>query len=142
MVNFAIVIIFRILINPRKDFEEPFRKQEKKLRKNKNYSVGQLTKKKIVKKINSVYSCMKKRNIIFIVSELLLMLFFFYFITAFCCVYKSTQVSWLLDWINSFLLSILLEFVISIFIASLYKTSVSYRLKFLYKIVILVYTKI
>ena len=140
LINFSIVIIFRILINPRKDFEEVFRNEENKLRKNKKYSVGLPTKKKIVEKVNSIYSCMKIKNIIFIICELLLMSFFFYFITSFCSVYKNTQVSWLLDWVTSFLLSVLLELVISLLIASLYISSITYKIELLYKITVFIYT--
>ena len=142
LVNFAIVIIFRILINPRKAFEKVFSEEEKKVKKYKKNTVVQPARKKIISDINSVFSRMKIRNIIFIVCELLLMLFFSYFITAFCCVYKNTQTSWLLDWISSFFLSILLEFVISMFISSIYKASISYKLEFLYNFVTSVYSVI
>ena len=137
--NFSIMIIFKILINPRRSFERVFRKEEQKMKKDKKYIVTELKKKKLLKKIQSVYSCMKIRHLIFIITEFILMLFFFYFITAFCGVYKSTQVSWILDWIVSFLISVLLEIGHSILIASLYKISVKYKLEIIYEIIVFIY---
>ena len=139
LINFTITMALKILINPRKNLEEEFKKEERKLRKNKKYFVSESRKREIHSKIKSIFEIMKIRNIIFITVEFILMMFFFYFITAFCCVFKSTQTSWLLDWVVSFFLSILLELVYSVLISSLYTISITYKLELIYNIVILIY---
>ena len=60
------------------------------------------------------------------------MLFFYYFVTAFCEVYKKTQVSWIIDSIISYLLSFPIQFLTSFIIADLYKLSVDCQIKWLY----------
>jgi hypothetical protein len=116
-----------------------FRKEEKLLRKNKNYKVSTKQKKIIFKNVLEQFKTLKIKLIFYIIIELLLILFFFYFVTAFCEVYRSTQASWIFDSALSFLLSILLELSISLFITSLYLTSVKYQIKFIYNIVLFIY---
>jgi hypothetical protein len=116
-----------------------FRKEEKLLRKNKNYKVSKKQKKIIIKSILEQFKKLKIKLIFYIIIEFLLILFFFYFVTAFCEVYRSTQASWVFDSALSFLLSILLELCISLFISSLYLTSVKYQIKFIYNIVLFIY---
>ena len=40
------------------------------------------------------------------------MLFYWYVVSAFCVVYKNTQITFIKDWIFSFILGILLPFII------------------------------
>ena len=68
-----------------------------------------------------------------------IMLFFFYFVTAFCEVYKESQISWITDSLVSFLLSIPIEFGTAFLIAVFYKISVKKNCKWLYKIVMIFY---
>ena len=116
-----------------------FRREEKLLRKNKNYKVSKKQKKIIFKNVLEQFKKLKTKLIFYIIIELLLILFFFYFVTAFCEVYRNTQASWVFDSALSFLLSILLELSISLFISSLYLTSVKYQIKFIYNIVLFIY---
>ena len=67
------------------------------------------------------------------------MLLFFYYITAFCEVYKYTQVSWILDSVVSLFLSIITEFVTSFFNSIIYIISIQYKIKPLYKFAIFFY---
>ena len=67
------------------------------------------------------------------------MLFFYYFVTAFCEVYKKTQISWLYDFFISFILSLFVEIIFSFIIAVIYLLSKRYKLKFLYKITVFLY---
>ena len=67
------------------------------------------------------------------------MLFFFYFVTAFCEVYKATQMSWLSDSILSFIISIPIEFLFSLIIAIMYIISIKKKLKWLYNIAMFMY---
>ena len=138
--NFLITLILKIIINPRRELEKIFRKEEEKLRKNKKYVVSEEKKKNIQLTIKRIYFHMKVKNFIFIIVEFSFMLLCCYFITSFCCVYIKTQISWILKWVSSFVFSIFLEFAISMAIASLYRSAVYYKFQLLYNIVILVYS--
>ena len=127
------------LTNSTDSIENIFKKEEKLLRKNKNYKVSKKQKKIIFTNVLEQFKKLKIKLIFYIIIELLLILFFFYFVTAFCEVYRSTQVSWIFDSVLSFILSIPLELSISLFISSLYLTSVKYQIKFIYNIVLFIY---
>ena len=92
-----LVNIFQHMIDSRSNFEDIFKKEEKKMRKNKNYKVSKKTKMKIIEKITIISSKIKSYIIIFIIIEFIIMIFFYYFVTAFCEVYKKTQKAWLYD---------------------------------------------
>ena len=82
---------------------------------------------------------MKIKIIFYIIIEFLLMIFFLYFVTAFCEVYKDTQLSWLYDSFISFILSIPIELLISFVISLLYIVSIRMKIKFLYNFVLFLY---
>ena len=109
MVSFILINLFQYFIDSRRNFESIFREEEKKMRKNRKYKVSRETKSIILNKIRETYSKLKGKIIIFLISEFSLMLFFYYFVTAFCEVYKKTQLSWLSDFFISFLISLLTE---------------------------------
>ena len=67
------------------------------------------------------------------------MLFFCYFVTAFCDVYKMTQISWIIDSIISYILFFPIEFLVSLLMAIFYVIAITKRLKWLYKIVLYLY---
>ena len=92
--------VLQHLISSRKSYENAFRIEEKKMRKLKNYKVSKKTKLKIANKIRQISKTLKFKIVIFIIIEFSLMLFFYYFVTAFCEVYKNTQISWLSDSCN------------------------------------------
>ena len=50
--------------------------------------------------------------ILFLIFTFISIIFYWYMVSAFCSVYKNTQKAFILDWIFSFILSILLPFVI------------------------------
>ena len=127
------------LTNSTNSIENIFKKEEKLLRKNKNYKVSKNQKKIIFKSVLEEFKKLKIKLIFYIIIEFLLILFFFYFVTAFCEVYRNTQASWVFDSAVSFILSILFELSISLFISSLYLTSVKYQIKFIYNIVLFIY---
>ena len=68
-----------------------------------------------------------------------MMIFFYYFVTAFCEVYKETQISWITDSFVSFIISFLVEFGLSLIISILYIISIKLKIKRLYKIVMFFY---
>ena len=127
------------LTNSTDSIDNIFKKEEKLLRNNKNYKVSKNQKKIIFKSVLEQFKKLKIKLIFYIIIEFLLILFFFYFVTAFCEVYRKTQASWVFDSAVSFILSILFELSISLFISSLYLTSVKYQIKFIYNLVLFIY---
>ena len=127
------------MIDSRGNFEDIFREEEKKMRKNKNYKVKKKTKQKIIEKLKQIFSKLKCYITFFIIIEFIIMLFFYYFVTAFCEVYIKTQNSWLYDFFTSFLISLLSDIIISCIIAILYFLSIKYKIKFIYNIVLFFY---
>jgi hypothetical protein len=127
------------MIDSRGDFENIFKEEEHKLRKNNNYKVNKKRKINIILKIRYICLKLKRKIIIFFILEFLIMLFFYYFVTAFCEVYKNTQISWLFDCFSTFWLSLLTEILIAWILAIFYYFSIRYKVNIVYKIVIFLY---
>ena len=109
------------------------------MRRNKEYKVDNNRKKYILNNILKVFKIMKIKITCYIIIEFLIMLFFLYFITAFCEVYRDTQMSLLYDALISFILSIPIELLLSFFISILYMASIKLQLQCLYNIALLAY---
>ena len=137
--SYLIVKLLYMLTNSKYSIQNLFRNEENLLRKNKKYKVDNNKKKIISTNISKIYKNLKIKIIVYIIIEFLFMLFFFYFITAFCEVYKETQLSWLYDSFISFLFSILLELLISFFISLIYVDSIRMKIQFLYNIILFLY---
>ena len=123
------------MTNSRSKIEQYFAIEEKKMKKNKNYFVNKSKKKYIFTNLKKILKSLKIKIIIFIISEMLLFLFLFYFVTAFCEVYKKTQITWIIDCITSTILSFIVDILISLILAILYIFSVKQKIKFLYSII-------
>ena len=123
-----------------KKIENLFRQQEQLLKKDKQYKVDDETIKEIKNNLDKIIKCLKVKIIVFIILEFILMIFFFYYSTAFCQVYPSTQVSWILDCISSYVISLAITLVLSFLCASFYKIAIKYRVKLLYTIILLFYS--
>ena len=89
--------------------------------------------------IHKIIKKLRIKIVIFIIIEFSMMSFFYYFVTSFCEVYKETQISWISDSIVSFLLSFPIELGYSLIIAIFYKIAIKKKLKWMYKIVMIVY---
>ena len=139
LVSMVLLISFTRLIDSRGNFEDVFKEEENKLRNDKDYKVNKKSKINIILQIRNICSRFKSKIIIFFILELLIMLFYFYFVTAFCEVYKQTQISWLYDFFISFLLSFLVEILIAWILAIFYFMSIKYELNSIYNIVIFLY---
>ena len=139
IVGLIFVNIFQHMIDYRGNFEDIFKKEEKKLRKNKDYKVSRKKKIQIFNKVRKIFANLKIKIGFFIVLEFLIMLFFYYFVTAFCEVYKQTQLSWLQDFFSSFLISIGCVLVESFIIGVLYILSIKYKQKIIYNTAIFFY---
>ena len=91
--------------------------------------------KKIINTFMNIFIELRKNITFFILIELMLLLFFFYFTTAFCEVYKKTQITWIIDCLTSFILSILSEILIAFLITIFYIVSVKKKSKILFCII-------
>ena len=139
VISIFMAILLQHMIDSRGSFEDIFKEEEKKMRKDRSYKVLKETKIEILGQIRKIFSNLKCKIVIFLVLDFLIILFFFYFVTAFCEVYKETQISWIYDYFISFLISLATEVIISFIIALLYTISIRYRLNFIYKVVIFFY---
>ena len=139
LVSYILVKLLDFLIDSKESIEDLFRKHEKKMRKNKKYKVKNTNIIKIYQELKKIYKILKIKIAFYIIFEFLFLLFFLYYITAFCEVYKNTQISWLYDSFISFLISIGVEFFISFLVAIFYIISVKCRFRIMYKIVIFFY---
>jgi len=139
LISMVLSNAFQYMIEARGDFEDIFKEEEDKMRKDQNYKVNKKRKINIILQIRHI--CLRLRNkiIIFIISEFFIMLFFYYFVTAFCEVYKKTQISWLYDFISSFFISILSEIFSAWILAIFYYLSIRFEINLMYKIVLFFY---
>ena len=133
------LLLLNKLINSRYELENIFRSEEKKKKKNKKYVMNKQEKVKIRRQVDNVLRKLKIKIFIFLCVNVILMLFFFYFVTAFCAVYKDTQISWISDSIVSFISLRFIELLISFFNASIYNTALKYKIECLYKISLFIY---
>ena len=139
IISFLITSIFQFLTNSKDSIEGIFRDEEKKLKCNKKYLVKKKTKKIMLENIIKIHKYLKCKILIFVIMESFIMLFFYYFVTAFCEVYKETQISWITDSIISFLISFPIELLISLIVCVIYKIAITKKLIFLFKLSILLY---
>ena len=138
-VGFILLGFLGKLSNTTNAIRDVFRKEEEKLKKNKKYIVTQKRKNEIFIEIEEILNKYKIKVIIFIIIELILMIFFWYFVTAFCHVYNSTQISWLLDSFLSILFTGIIELLISFGLAKLYRIAIAGEIHCLYKILMFLY---
>ena len=138
--TFILLFFLQNLTHSTNKVEELFREQDNLLKNDKKYIVKEITKMEIKNKIKKIMKCLKIKIILFIVFELLSMIFFFYYTTAFCHVYESTQISWIIDSVASFGMSIITLIGISIISCILYKLSISFKIKVLYRIIMFSYS--
>lgn len=105
VISYLLVKTLNILTNSKDAIELLFRKQEKLLRKSQKYKVKIEDKKEILKNLGIIYKTLKIKIIFYISIEFSFLLFFLYYITAFCEVFKNTQISWLYDSFISFIIN-------------------------------------
>jgi hypothetical protein len=139
IVSFMLLYFFYSLTQSSSTIEDLFKEQEKLLKSDKKYKVNERVKKRIEDDLSKIIKCLRIKIICFAIFEFLFMLFFFYYVTAFCQIYNKTQISWLLDFISSYIISLLISFSISLICSILYIISIKYQRKTLYKIVMFLY---
>ena len=138
-IGFIFITLFTNLSNSTNKIREVFRKIEEKIKNDKKFKVTDKIKKDIIKEIQEILKKYKIKVIILLIVEVLLMLFFWYYVTAFCHVYSSTQLSWLLDSALSMLSRLFIELTLSLGFAKLYRIAIEANIRCLYKITLFFY---
>jgi len=139
LVGFILLTLFTKLSNSTKAIRDVFKNEEEKLIKDKKYIITDKRKKEIQKEIENILKKYKIKIICLIIIELIFMLFFWYYVVAFCHVFKSTQISWILDSSLSMLSRIIIDALICFGLAKLYRIAVDSEMSCLYKVVIFLY---
>ena len=67
-----------------------------------------------INQYTNLFSCLRKKISIFFIVGFFFLIFFWYFISAFCAVYKNTQITYLKDCSISFCLSMIYPFIINL----------------------------
>ena len=138
--GFILFNLLSVLTNSKDQIVSIFRREEGKMRNDKNFKISSHTKIRIIKELNKIIHKLSLKIKAFIMIESTLLLFFCYYMVAFCSVYKKTQFSWLADCGVSFLATIPFEFATSFLIAAFYKLALNYKLKFIYSISMFFYS--
>lgn len=137
--TFVIIQAFQSLTHSSDKIETLFREEENLLKADKNYKVSDTTKMKIQNEIFKIIKCLKIKIIFFLIFEFSFLIFFFYYVTIFCQIYQNTQLSWLLDSILSYVLSISFTLVLSFLCSIFYKIALNNNRRILYRILIFIY---
>ena len=138
--SYILLFFFNSLIQSNNNIEYIFRKQEKLLKSDRNYRVNEQTKREIINNIYKIVKYLKVKIKIYLIMELLFTLFFLYYVTAFCQVYQSTQISWLLDCLLSYVISLFFVSFFSFICSLLYKISIKCKKEVIYKIITYIYS--
>ena len=139
LIGFIFMTLFTNLSNSSISIKDAFKKEEEKLRKNKKYIITEIRKREIVKEIEVILKKYKIKVIILIILEISFILFYWYYVTAFCHVFASTQISWLLNSFLSMLSRLFIELMFSLIFAKLYRMAVEANIACLYKIALFFY---
>ena len=76
------------------------------------YQIKKLIMNDSLTKIKIIFKCINIKLIFFFLFTVIFMLLYWYTISAFCSIYKNTQIAFIKDWVFSFLLLILIPFLI------------------------------
>ena len=138
--GFLFLTLFTNLSNSTNKIRDIFLNEEEKMKKNNKCNVSEKRKKEILMEINNILKIHRIKVIILSIIEFSLMLFFWYYVTAFCHVFSSTQISWLLNSFLSIISRLVIELLISLLFAKLYRMAIEANIHCLYKIVLFFYS--
>ena len=106
------------------------------MREDDKYFVDNNRKLEIQRKINQILKLLKVKIILFFIIELIIKLFYLYYITAFCEVFINTQILLVKDSISSFIISIPTSLITALILCIIYRLSLKYEIKLLYKCIL------
>ena len=138
-IGFLFLTLFTNLSNSTNKIRDVFRQIEEKIKKNKKFKVTEKMKKDVIIEIEKILNKHRIKVVILILIEFSLLLFFWYYVTAFCHVYASTQMSWILDSLLSMLSRLIFELLLSLGFAKLYRIGVESNVYCIYKISLFFY---
>ena len=138
------VVIFSIcsLLNFSPKIIDVFKKEEKKLKNDKNYEVNDERKSEIEQEIKKILEKQSKKNIAFFAIEILFMLIYWYYVTAFCHVFTNTQTTLILDTFFSIVFRFIIDCLLCWILSILYKYSIKHKSEKLYEIIMFIYPKL
>ena len=136
--HFLITLLSK-LTNSSNAIRNVFLNVEQKIKTNKKYKINEQMKLNIKEQVLNILKYLKIKIIILFLLETILFLSFWYFVTAFCHVYSSTQMSWLLDSFLSILSRFFIELLFAFFFGKLYQISVVSNIKTIYNVIICIY---
>ena len=139
LVSFIFIPIIIKFSRTDSEIRKVFTREEKKLKKNKNYTLDNPTKKKIFSEIENILKNYKIKLALLLTFEFCLIVFFLYFITAFCQVYPNTQINWLFNSLSSVLIRFIFEVLLCTLGAKLYHISSQIEYCTFYKVMLFVY---
>ena len=139
LVSFIFIPIIIKFSRTDSEIRKVFTREEKKLKKNKNYTLDNPTKKKIFSEIENILKNYKIKLALLLTFEFCLIVFFLYFITAFCQVYPNTQINWLFNSLSSVLIRFIFEVLLCTLGAKLYHISSQIEYYTFYKVMLFVY---
>ena len=137
----TVVMLFLVtkLSNYENSIRNVFRKEEELIHNNKNYRINKNRKNQIFLEIEKILKRLKIKLMFLIIVQIVLMLFFWYFVTAFCQVYKSTQISWIWDSFLSVLSRTIIELLFALLFSKLYIVSIESNFYSLYRAFLFIY---
>ena len=91
------------------------------------YKIKKLIMNNFSTKIKFIYQCINIKLILFFVFTFIFMIFYWYVVSAFCSIYKNTQIVFIKDWIFSFILGNLIPIVIYLIPSALRALAIKYR---------------
>ena len=139
LVGFILLTFFTNLSNTTKNIRDVFKKEEKKIRKNKNYKVTSQRKKEIKEDIENILKRYKCKLLFLFFTQIILMLFFWYYVVVFCQVFYGTQTSWIIDSILSMLSRIIIDSIMCLLFSKLYRIAIGSNYGCIYKTALFFY---
>ena len=139
LLSYFFITLLNKLSNSTNSIRNVFESIEHKIKFNKKFKINDTIKKDVNYKIENILKYYKCKIFFLLLVETILILFFGYFVTAFCHVFSSTQLSWLLDTFLSILSRLIIEFIFAFLYAKLYQISVASNFKTLYNIIMCIY---
>ena len=139
LINFIILILITKISNSTYNIRKIFKKEEDKLKSDKNYNISEKRKEEIRKEIEEILKKYKIKIIALFVVDIIVLFFYWYYVTAFCHVYTNTQISWILNSFLSIIFCFILQCIFCFLLAKLYRISLDSNIEFLYRAIMFLY---
>ena len=139
LLSYFLITLLSKLSNSSNSIRKVFENVENKIKFKKKFKINKTLKQKVNLQIEKILRCFKWKIVFLNIIIMILILAFGYFVTAFCHVFASTQISWLLDSFLSILSRLIIELLFAFLFSKLYQISIRSNCKILYKIEMFIY---